>query len=82
MTTQDRWVSTQEAVDALRVSRTKLLKMKVSGALVPGLHWYLANSRRLLWAPELIRAALIQETITAAKRPETYSDLPTRQEVA
>ena len=59
------------------------MAMKATGSLLPGLHWHLATGRRLLWAPEAIRARLIERTIAGTKqRPEIYADLPTRREVA
>jgi len=76
--TVESWLETGAAVGFLGMSRSKLHELKRAGELRPGEHWIKAGGAhgRLLWSIPAIRCWQVDQTISAALLPETYSDIP------
>lgn len=78
------WVTVGIASKVLQVGASSLHKMKNSGELIAGHHFYYASGRKLLFAAERIRELQIEKSIAYGKRikklpkseTEIYSDLP------
>ena len=78
------WVTIKLVAKALQIGASSLHKMKNSGELIAGYHFYYASGRKLLFAAERIRELQIEKSIAYGKRikklpkseTEIYSDLP------